>query len=56
MRFSTLTKSKSLWSYVQVAGEPGLLVARQHPLETMGSLASQVDSPLCLARACAFPS
>lgn len=54
MHFSILTKSKSKWSSVQVVGWPGLLVTGQHPLETRGSLTSQMDSPLCLARACAL--
>lgn len=55
MRSSTLTKSKSLWSSVQVVEEPGLLVAGQHHLETMGSLFSQVDSLLCLTHPMLVP-
>lgn len=54
MHFSILTKSKSAWSSVQVVGWPELLVAGQHPLEARGSLASQIDSPLCSAHACAL--
>lgn len=54
MHFSILTKSKSTWSSVQVVGWPGLLVAGQHPLETRGGLASQIDSPFCLAHGCAL--